>query len=68
MKPSGDAGRIVIAEGVGGAWMRFEDMDRPPLPAARWLPSMEAARAFAIVMHQCHGWRIEEEYPGKVQS
>ncbi|MEH3121102.1 MAG: hypothetical protein PGN16_03835 [Sphingomonas phyllosphaerae] len=61
-------GRIVLAEGIDGAWMRFEGMERPPVPSVRWLPNMASARTFAIVMHQCHGWAIEEEYPGEVQA
>ena len=53
--------RIIIVAATDGAWMQFAGMERAPAPAIRWVPSMDAARSFAIAMHQSHGWSIVEQ-------
>lgn len=61
-RPAG--GTITIAPAPDGAWIIFSGMERAPAPAVRWVPSMDAARSFAIAMHQAHGWPIEEAIEG----
>ena len=41
--------------------MTFEGTPRPM--ADRTVPTIAAARSFAIALHQLHGWAIRERYP-----
>ena len=54
------AGRIILAPAGDEVLMTFEGMASPP--AARSVPSMDAARSFAVALHQVHGWAIVETY------
>jgi hypothetical protein len=67
MTRKADGGAIVIAAAPEGAWIVFAGMPRPPHPIVRWVPTMDAARSFAIAMHQSHGWPIEEGYAGTAE-